>query len=82
LRKLLVVAAATAFVGGWGCGPSVSECTIGDQRCEQTATDTQTEDCVQMYGKRGDGMWIPKQICKAGEVCRVDLNGIASCVMP
>ena len=80
MRKLLVIAAAIAFVGGWGCGPSFSECTIGDQRCEQTATGTQTQSCVQMFGKKGDGMWIPKENC--GGACRVGLNGIAYCVTP
>ncbi len=80
LRGVLL---AAAVVGGFGCGANMSECTIGDERCKQKANELMAEHCVQNpYGNKGDGFWLPKDVCEVREVCLVDLDGFASCVTP
>ena len=74
LARILLAAAVLSSCGVEG------DCTLDSQRCQDNAP----QYCVQSpYASEGVGVWVSGTSCEqAGEVCRVDENGTASCVTP
>jgi hypothetical protein len=72
--RILLAAAALS-----GCGVE-SDCTPDAQRCQDNAPQL----CVQSpNASDGVGVWVGGTSCDdAGQVCRVDASGTASCVPP